>query len=301
MLTHTEEDHLLHGRAVVIGSRGFLGRALCGALHASGVETLGLSSAQIDLRREDAADRLASRLQDGDRVLVLAGAPPAKPERTSLIVDNARLVRAVAQSIGRRDVAQVIYLSSDAVYGERETLLTEVTCASSSRPYGVSHRLREAVLMDTCADRLAVVRSTMVYGVGDPHAAYGPNRMATSALREGVIRLFGRGEDVRDYLAVDDLCRLMVGLLRRRSVGVINAASGEAVSAASVAGFVARAVGRPVRVECQPRRQEPSRRAFDIRALEQAFPGWRPVPLRRGLESFVADLRSGSGSRASAV
>jgi len=277
-------------RIVVIGGRSFVGRALVDSLRGAGQEVLSLSSSDIDLGASGAEHALASSLRTGDRVVLLAGIAPKKPARSDLLVENARLARAVAAALVRVPAAQVVYLSSDAVYPDGARSICEATCADPSSLYGMSHRVRESILSAACADRLAIVRSAMVYGAGDPHDAYGPNRMARSALSQRRIELFGEGEDVRDYVALQDLVALLVLILGHTAIGVWNAASGEAVSARVLAERIRDAAGADVRIESRPRSQSASERSFDVRGLRAAFPEWRCLPLTAGIARLVSDL-----------
>ena len=52
-----------------------------------------------------------------------------------------------------------------------------------------------------CARRdLAILRPTLIYGAGDPHNGYGPNRFRRLAATGKPIILFGEGEERRDHV-----------------------------------------------------------------------------------------------------
>jgi len=277
-------------RTVVVGSRSFIGAALMARLVQNGASVLGLSSNDVDLRAADAADQLCERLRATDCLVMAAGIAPGKPPSTSELVSNACFARAVAEAVRRQPVAHLIYLSSDAVYPDSEECLTEASCASSESLYGTSHRLREAIL--SCTDTVAcqILRCTMVYGAGDTHDAYGPNRMVRTAIRERRIELFGEGEDVRDYLAIDDLVDLLERVLAARSQGVLNAASGEPISARALADRIALRCGPGIECVERPRSQAASARRFDVTALRRAFPSFAPRPIDQGIDELVGAL-----------
>ena len=54
---------------------------------------------------------------------------------------------------------------------------------------------------------LCIVRPTLVYGEGDPHNGYGPNRFI-KLIKKKPIELFGRGEELRDHVWINDVSRL---------------------------------------------------------------------------------------------
>src|SRR5258708_20458707 len=70
--------------------------------------------------------------------------------------------------------------------------------------HGIMHLARELMLNATVKAPLAVVRSTLIYGEGDPHNGYGPNRFRRLAAAGQEIVLFGEGEERRDHVLIDD-------------------------------------------------------------------------------------------------
>ena len=232
-------------------------------------------------------------------MVILAGIPPAGRSGAEVVLENACIAAHVVRALSSIERSHVVYLSSDAVYPDLPSgpgaSLSERSCAAPTSAYGVSHRVRESILRESLGDRLAILRSTMIYGAGDRHDAYGPNRMARSALSERVIRLFGQGEDVRDYVACDDLVAWIVAALERRSVGVLNAASGESTSALELAECLRTLLGADVRIERQARTQPPSARCFDVAERRAAFPELEARPLRRGLAELLRELRGEEG------
>ena len=60
-------------------------------------------------------------------------------------------------------------------------------------------------------------------------------------------------EEIRDHIAVEDVARLAISGLRRRTAGVLNAATGKAVSFHEAASLVARLMGKPVDIVPSPR------------------------------------------------
>ena len=80
-----------------------------------------------------------------------------------------------------------------------------------------------------------MLRPTLIYGAGDPHNGYGPNRFRRQAAKGEPITLFGEGEEKRDHVAVEDVARLAVRMLMHRSTGVLNAVTGSSTSFRDIA------------------------------------------------------------------
>jgi nucleoside-diphosphate-sugar epimerase len=153
------------------------------------------------------------------------------------------------------------------------------------------HLAREQVLgAATAAAKVpyCILRPCAVYGPGDTHNGYGPNRFARSARAEGKIKLFGAGEETRDHVCIDDLTAVIGLALRHRSTGTLNVVSGRSASFGEVAAMVAGLCPRPVVIETLPRGGPVTHRHFDATALLRAFPAHRPTPLAAGLPRLLA-------------
>ena len=267
------------GRVVVIGAGGFIGGAVLRRLKALGAPAVGLSRGDIDLLVEGAAERLASILKPGDGVVAAAAMAPVKsPE---MLIDNIRLIGSIADALRLRPVGHVLNIGSDAVFADSGAPLTEASCKAPTSLHGVMHLTRELMLTEaTPPAGLATLRPTLVYGCGDPHNGYGPNRFQRQVASGEAVALFGAGEEQRDHVWIDDVAELAARMVRGRAVGSLNAATGETISFYEIAERLGASIQSLPRSGPMPHN---GYRAFDIRALREAFPDFRPTPIRQGL------------------
>src|SRR2546428_8601803 len=97
------------------------------------------------------------------------------------------------------------------------------------------HRMRELMLASEANAPVAVLRFTAIYGAGDTHNSYGPNRFLRQALGDGRIVLFGNGEETRDHLYVNNAVALILDIVSRGSIGTLNVATGGSTTFPAVA------------------------------------------------------------------
>ena len=145
------------------------------------------------------------------------------------------------------------------------------------------HLAREVMIRASARGPVAVLRPTLVFGADDTHNSYGPNRLRRMAQKDGRIVLFGEGEEMRDHVEVDDVAALTLEVLRHRSAGTLNVASGRAISYAELARKVARLFDRPIAITGTPRQTPITHRHFDVTALRRAFPTFAFTTLDDGL------------------
>ena len=283
MLQHQNPEPRNPDRTVIIGGSGFIGTALTVRLREQGVEVLSLSSKDLDLADPVSVERLAGMLKPEDSLVMLSALTPDKGRGVASLMRNLFMAQTVCGALEKSPCSHVIYLSSDAVYPFTEALITDDAVAAPTDLYGAMHRTREIMFQGVVKEPLAVLRPTLVYGHGDPHNSYGPNRLRRMAAKEGKITLFGDGEETRDHILVDDLASLIAMVLRHRSSGVLNAATGRSISFYDLAQLVARQFDKEVQVICTPRANPVTHRAFDPTACQKAFPSFTFTPLEEGI------------------
>ncbi len=147
------------------------------------------------------------------------------------------------------------------------------------------HLAREVMLAEFPGPR-AIIRPTLTYGLDDPHNGYGPNRFRRLASEGKDIVLFGEGEERRDHVAVEDIAELVLRVVLHRSIGIVNAVSGEVVSFRTLAELCAARFAPQVTVRNSPRQgpmPHDGLRPFAPSAALAAFPGFAFTHWREGI------------------
>lgn len=288
MLTHLHDRPTSPARVVILGSAGFVATATLRCLKTLGAPVLELPRTELDLTSADASARLADILRPDDSLLFVSAKAPVKTE--AMLIENIRMCTAVCEGLKKSPVSHVVYISSDAVYADSELPLTERSCAQPGSLHGVMHLTREVMLANAFSDSLCFLRPTLIYGIGDPHNGYGPNRfMRLSASGDNIV-LFGEGEERRDHVWVEDVAEIVSRVLFHRSDGVLNIAVGEVISFKEIAKQVTHLLPSATRINFSPRMgpiPHNGLRAFDVADLHAAFPDFRCMSLNEGLRKVA--------------
>jgi len=294
MLVHGNVIGIRPARVLLLGSGGFLAPVITQTLESAEIPVRAIGSSEIDLSREDAAQRLASQMRSGDAVVMAAALTPDKGRDIATLMRNLRMGENVCSALNQVQPSHFVYISSDAVYDGRLALVSEDSACETGDLYALAHTVREKMLVHTCQNLgipLAIIRPSAIYGAGDTHNSYGPNRFIRTALKDGRIILFGGGEEQRDHVFVQDVAELIKLCLLHRSTGILNAVSGGALAFREVADRIALLSGRTVTIECKPRATPVTHRHYDITALIRAFPERRTTPLDEGLTTTINGMR----------
>lgn len=293
---------IMHGQAaakpsrvVILGASGFVGCALTSHLQELGIATLPLSSRDVDLCEAGATAALERLIRPDDALVFISALTPDKGKDAGTMMRNLAMGRHVSLLLERPVCAHAVYVSSDAVYSDGANPVREDSACDPSSFHGLMHLVRERMLTPAAQQSkvpLCVLRPCAMYGPGDAHNGYGPNRFLRAALSERNIALFGGGEEKRDHLFIRDLARLIGLALARRSRGLLNVATGISTSFFDVARAVAGLCGDAVAIQTSPRQSPVTHRHFDVTALWRAFPTFRVTSLREGLIEMRQSLSS---------
>ena len=191
MITHMKNDSWVPSRVVILGGSGFVGCAVAEWLINQTVEVLSISSKEVDLLKHDAKQKLIDLLYPSDTLILVSAIAPVK--NAEMLEQNIRMARAVSDAIQSRPVNHLLYVSSDAVYGDFDRPINEQTYTGPGSLHGVMHLARELILSEAAKETpFGIVRPTLVYGPNDPHNGYGPNMFRRRLASDQPIFLFGK-------------------------------------------------------------------------------------------------------------
>jgi UDP-glucose 4-epimerase len=205
----------------------------------------------------------------------------------------------------KHDVKKVVYASTGgALYGEGRMLpATEEHPIHPESPYGVSKFAFEHYLyfyarlygLDT-----TVLRYPNVYGPRqNPHGEAGVNAIFIGLLVAGKTpTIFGDGEQVRDYLYVDDVVAANEAALTKGSGETVNLGWGKPVSVNDIVRELKAILGGgPEAIHAAARPGEIQRIYLDASRARTVL-GWEPtVPFAEGLKRTVDWYQAAQGVR----
>jgi UDP-glucose 4-epimerase len=267
------------------GAKGFIGSRLTRALEAA------------DIGWQDAGDVLRPiRFREKPSVVIhLAAVSSARDFSANLSRAYSVNVQGTLNMLdaAHRAGARFVLASSSAVYGSTpRRRVSESAPARPLNPYGNSKLIAET-LCETFAREYGMpalaLRFFNIYGPGQRDEFLIP--YLVRGVLKGVPLSLRHPDAERDFLHIDDVCALLVRLVRRahRGFHVFNVGTGTARSVRSILAEVERLTGRRAEWDraSNGKRREAERVVADIRRVSR-FAKWKPrVPLERGLEGVI--------------
>jgi UDP-glucose 4-epimerase len=319
-------------RFLVTGGAGFIGSNLVAALTAAGERVRVLDNletgrwehldgipeqSQIERVLGDIRDPAAvARATEGVEIVLHQAALGSVPRSVDTPVEsdavNTGGTVTVLDVARRQGVRRVVFAASSAAYGETPALpKREDMAPMPMSPYAVGklaceHYLK--VFADIYGMETLSLRYFNVFGPNQtPDGAYAAAipRFIDAALAGRPIRIFGDGEQTRDFCFVDNTVRanLLAASSPKRLAGqVVNIAGGRRIGLNELCREIGRVMGRDVAVEhVEPRPGDIRHSLADITAAGELL-GYEPlVRWEDGLAPTLGYLRALRGEGPSAA
>ncbi len=309
-------------RYLVTGSAGFVGSHLAEALLERGHEVVGVDAFTDYYAREvkeanlerararpgftfaerDLADGELEPLVEGvDGVFHLAAQPGVRGSWGGTFAiyvrENILATQRLFEAAARANV-RVVMASSSSVYGNAEEYPTrEDTSPRPVSPYGVSKLACESLAQtysDSFGLEVVALRYFTVFGPRQrPDMAF--SRIISALLGGGPFRVFGTGEQSRDFTYVDDAVTATLAAMNGgQGSTVYNVGGGSETTLGEVIALCEGMVGRRLALRHEQAAAGDVRRTAADTSLIRAELGWSPrTSLEEGLAAQLAAARRG--------
>jgi UDP-glucose 4-epimerase len=270
---------------LLLGGAGFIGSALAKRLMQENMP------AHIVGRHD--GDRLEQLLPQCGTVIHLASAttPGSSATNPNLDLGNLALTLRMLDLLKNHPQTHLIYFSSGGtIYGNPSRLPVSEDCPIAPLSnHGAGKASQEAFCQAARAQGhpVTILRPSNVYGSGQPvKSGFGLVRTMLEHARAGTsLEIWGDGENVRDYIYIDDIVEASTRLIKLpQDSGTYNLGSGVGYSINQVRCMVESVSGRQVQTIYRPARGiDVHSVVLDISSITARL-GWQPgVGLTDGL------------------
>jgi len=242
-------------KVCVLGASGFIGGRLEEELSKDcAFDVAGYSSKSCDLLSIADVKSLFSSV-DRDDAIVIASAITRKQDNShEAMKKNIQMVDNICEALSINQVGAIVFLSTVDVYGidiNEGLKITESLSLAPNDNYASSKVASEDLLRKICTDfhiPLTILRLSGVYGPGDQNKST-IGIIVQSAAREKKIVVSGKGESLRDFIHVEDVCRIVISAIKSKKNVLVNVATGRSYSIREIAEFVRDFKPFPIEIE----------------------------------------------------
>lgn len=222
----------LNRRVIILGSSGYIGSSLKNYLKKK-IKVIGIGRNKIDFLKKNSSKKLSSIIRHHDIIINAVAIAPCKNIQD--LNKNIIIINNIQKGLKNKKIFKYLNISSDAVYPDSKKRITEKITPDPVSIHGLMHYNREKIINLSLDCKIVHVRPTLVYGYGDPHGGYGPNLFYKTVVNDNVIKLFGKGEEIRDHVYIDDLVFLISNIIFKNFKGIINIVTGNGITFKEIA------------------------------------------------------------------
>jgi GDP-L-fucose synthase len=298
----------------VAGHTGLLGSAICRRLERDGIEPLGATSGELDLRNQAAVGEFFSSHSISQVYLAAARVGGIEANRTrpaEFIRDNLLIQANVIHSAWESGVDKLLFLGSSCIYPRlapqpmsEDSLLTG-ELEATNQWYAIAKiaglKMCEAYRRQYSFDCISAM-PTNLYGPGD-NFDLESSHVLPALIRKfheakvadnAEVTIWGSGEPRREFLHADDMADACVFLMDNYSSGdLVNVGWGRDISIRELAELISDITGYQGSIRFDRSRPDGTpRKLLDTERMSAL--GWKPsISLEEGIRSTYDWYRAG--------
>lgn len=213
--------------------------------------------------------------------------------------ENLLPLLSLLQQLSHHDTKPLVYLSSGgSIYGNPQALPVAETHPLNPLSYHAAGKAAAEKYLGVYAQQghpVTILRPSNVYGPGQlPRPGFGViPTLLDHALQGTPVTIWGDGENIRDYLYIDDTVDAIAAVLDQPRSGTFNLGSGSGTSLNTLCKLVEGVTGKPLeRLRQSPRSVDVREIVLDTRRFRDAFGCSPAVGIEQGIRNTWDWLRS---------
>ena len=274
----------------ILGSTGFIGKSIIESFSKDSMFNVsGFSSKDANLTNLQQTLSLLKYIPEGSILIIASAVTRDKGQLLSAMLDNIKMASNLASLIFQKSFSHVVYLSTVDVYGRNNLRLT-LSESSKIQPdnyYAISKYTSELILKKACFDKniyFTVLRLPGVYGPEDTHRS--PIKIfITSVINGEQIRVVANGSQLRDFLYVNDVQRVIKAVILRKITGTFNVVTGESYTINEVLNLIENISNSSINIFYEENSMDKLDLVFNKSALLSQVPEFSFTELSDGLEN----------------
>lgn len=286
-------------RIIILGSTGTIGGYLFRQFSKrDDIPALGYTSSSCNLLAPEESREVFSHFTKDDAVVMLSTINRLDENSLDSMKKNIEMAENVSTFLRDYPVGHFIFFSTIDIYGvnlKEDEVITEKTLPDPNDYYSLS-KLSSEYLLKKCCDQknipFLVLRLSGVYGPGD-NGRSTISILLNSAKQNKKIQIRGQGKNLRDFVFVDDIFKIVRMAIEKGQSGLLNVATGRSYSILQVVEIIKKALPFSfdlnfVSDPCENGEKRVKNLVFDTALMKSVFPDLSLTDLREGIKLYLA-------------
>ncbi len=279
----------MKNRIIILGTRGFVGKALLEHFQQrfQDRDVLGLSSLELDLEK-NFDHPIFSQKTTGTSLVICSGLKRNHGETLETLQRNINIAHNLYRLNEKYTFDRILYLSSCAVYGEdvEHPLISESQALTPTSFYGIAKSTTEHLLQKICGDRLLILRPPTIYSGFSDSKNYDPYGFLYKNVHEEALTLWGDGSEKREFLYLNDLLEIMAQSLTLKVTGLLNTCSGNSATFQDILKIAESLTQKKTQLTSKERSKSKVDHNFDAGHFKKTFPQYEFTSLEKGMKKI---------------
>ncbi len=281
-------------KAVIFGASGFIGGRITKFLSDQGIFAKGYSSETCNLLDKEALSRALENADKQTSIILCSAIPRMIEDTFHAMLKNMEMIHNICSHDYCSGIRSIVFLSSSDIYGApaEKLPIDEKNYPMANSYYALSKYVSENILDLAFKGKspVTMLRLPGIYGKGDKSRSIIGN-FVHKALTGKEIVIYGDGEITRDYVEVEDLCRIVHYFICYPCHDVYNVATGNTCTLNEILKAVKENLNMDFNV-CYSRKTDGRtyNLAFDNAKVISAISGFTFLSVKQGIGKYVSQL-----------
>ena len=236
---------------VVFGSTGFIGRNIYNFTVEKGYNVKGFSSETCNLLDRSEIKKVFAKINNDFALILCSSITRSEDDSLDSMFKNIQMIDNIVKEAPVKRVKIIIYFSSVDVYGSvtNKDEINENTIKQSVGYYGLSKLVSEHILRKNIQQiPITILRLPGIYGHGDNYKSV-IGRFINDGLTKREIKITNDGAELRDYVEISDLCKIVDHFISNPFNSPVNIATGKSIKIRDIAYIVIKKLDNNVAIK----------------------------------------------------
>jgi len=287
-------------RFLILGHTGFVGGRLKDYFqnNYNDIEVIGLSTKEIDLTNAKTVSLLNNYFNSNTSVILCSGIKSDYGNNLETYKINLKMAENICKILEKCPVKKFIFFSSLAVYGVdiHNVKISEKTEIRPDTYYGLSKYASEQLLKITFSkfktSQCIIIRTPTIYGPYEKICAHTPSGFLNTYLDNREVTLWGDGLDLREFIYVDDIVKIVNYLILSDFSGVINIGTGTGYTYKKALDVISKRLNKKLTINSKKRTKEKIDKLVDPSLLNTLVPKFKFTSLDAGIEKIINTINN---------